>query len=133
MPQAGLGGSQHIKQCSQYAVVGDHLSGNVSTSEDVLNKLSEPVEKEVSSSGDSGEVEEHLNTTWKSIISKAADTPFTDPGMTKLVDLVTALQKRPDIQKDSKAFQLEDMTVWRDLPMFGRQMREAWNLGSSWF
>lgn len=131
MPQAGLSGSQHTKQCTQYAVLGDHLSGNVSTAEDVLSKLAEPVEKEVSSSGDSGEVEEHLNTTWNSVISKAAETSFTDPGMSKLVDLITALQKRPDVKKDGKAFQLEDMTVWRDLPMFGRQMRGAWNLGLS--
>lgn len=131
MPQAGLGASQHTKQSSQYAVLGDHLSGNVSTSENILDKLSEPVEKEVNSSADSGEVEEHLTTTWNSIISKAAETPFTDPSMPKLVDLVMALQNRPDLQRDSKAFQLEDMTIWRDLPMFGRQMRAAWNLGLS--
>lgn len=131
MPQAGLGASQHTKQSSQYAVLGEYQSGNVSTSASVLDKLSEPVEKEVSSSADAGEVEEHLTTTWNSIISKAAETSFTDPSMPKLVDLVMALQSRPDLQKDSKAFQLEDMTIWRDLPMFGRQMREAWNLGMS--
>lgn len=131
MPQAGLGASQHTKQSSQYTVLEDHLSGNVNTSEDVLNKFCEPVEKEVSSSGDAGEVEEHLNITWNAIISKAAETSFTDSSMSKLVELVTSLQARQDTQRDSKAFQLEDMTIWRDLPMFGRQMREAWNLGSS--
>lgn len=132
MPRAGLGASQHIKQSSQYAVLGDHLSGTAITSDNVISKLIEPVEKELSSSGDSEKVEEHLITLWQSIIARAAETPFTDPSMPKLVDLVMALQNKPDLQKDSKAFQLDDLTLWRDLPMFGREMREAWNLGSSW-
>lgn len=132
MPHPGFGASQHTQQSSQYAVLTDYLSGNASTSEEILENLIGPVEKEVSSSGDLGKVEERLTTTWRSIVAKAAETPFTDPSISKLVDLVVALQNRPDVQKDNKAFQVQEMTIWRDLPMFGWQMREAWNLGTSW-
>lgn len=131
MPQAGFEASQRTKQSSQYAVLKDHLLDNASTSENVLDKFSEPVERVISTSEDSGEVEEQLGTTWKSIISTAALTPFKDPGMPKLVDLILALQERTDVQKNNRVFQVEDMTIWQDLPMFGWQMREAWNLGAS--
>lgn len=129
MPQAGLGATQQLQQSKQYAALSDHLSSNPTALDKVIDHLSEPVESCVQSSANSDEVDEHLTTTWKAIIAKAAETSFKDASSSKLVDVVMQMQSRPDVKKDGSAFQVEKMTLWKDLPTFGWQMRDAWNLG----
>ncbi|SMR48742.1 unnamed protein product [Zymoseptoria tritici ST99CH_3D1] len=128
MPQAGLGATQQLQQSKQYAALSDHLSSNPTALDKVIDHLSEPVESCVQSSANSDEVDEHLTTTWKAIIAKAAETSFKDASSSKLVDVVMQMQSRPDVKKDGSAFQVEKMTLWKDLPTFGWQMRDAWNL-----
>jgi hypothetical protein len=129
MPQAGLAASQQLQQSKQYAALNDHLSANTTAAIKVLDHLSEPVESCVQTSADSDEIDDLLTTTWKSIIAKAAETSFKDDNHSKLVEVVVGLQSRSDVKKDGAAFQVENMTLWKDLPTFGWQMREAWNLG----
>jgi hypothetical protein len=129
MSQAGLGASKKVQQSKQYAALSDHLSVNATALDIVLDHLSEPVESCVQTSANSDELDEILTTTWQCLIAKAAETSFKDANASKLVDVVIGLENRPDVKKDGSSVRVENMTLWKDLPTFGWQMREAWNLG----
>jgi len=43
---------------------------------------------------------------------------------------MVSLTSRPTLSKGDSTCKIDDMTVWRDLPVFGWQLREAWNLGT---
>lgn len=128
MPQAGLEGSNTIKQCPQYAALSDYLS-NKCDLDGALDAFCAPAENEWMSSTNAEEVEEQLTLGWRSIISQAAQTSFKDAAQQNLADFVIRLQQRPTLQKDSKTCQVQGMTVWKDLPTFGWSIRDAWNLG----
>jgi hypothetical protein len=119
-----------IQESTQYSIVNDYVIGQVSSQDEALNKFCQHVETEAQSA-DEDDLEELLTVSWKAIISAAAGTPFTDAGMQKLVDFVLELGSRPDLEKDGKSCVVHDMTLWKDLPTFGWQMRDAWNFGRS--
>lgn len=100
------------------------------TATDITERFCEPVEHQYASTGKADELEEQLITGWQALIARAAETSFKDLSMPKLVDFVTALQQRPDLEKDGQKCNVQDMTIWKDLPLFGWQMRDAWNFGT---
>lgn len=126
MPQAGLSGSQTVQQSKQHEAVRNFVSGATGL-EAALEKFCGPAESEWKSSKDAEEVEEHLKISWQSIVAAAATTSFTEASQQKLVDFVMTLQERSDVEKDGQACQVQGMTMWKDLPTFGWQIRDAWN------
>lgn len=129
MPQVGLTGSQQMQQTAQYAALSDLLSKKKELG-DALDAFCKPAEDEYASTQDADEVEEHLNFSWKAIISQAAQLWFKDERQQKLVEFVRELQKRSTLQKNGQTCEVQGMTVWRDLPTFGWSLRDAWNLGT---
>lgn len=129
MPQAGLSASQQLKGSPQYSALSGVSSRTTAT--DITDRFCEPVEHKFASTQTSDELEEELITGWQAVIARAAETSFKDLSMPKLVEFVTALQQRPDLAKDGQKCMIQDMAVWNDLPLFGWQMRDAWNFGWS--
>jgi hypothetical protein len=119
-----------VQASTQYSVLNDYATGKISSQDEALDKFCQNVEAEAQSA-DEDDLEELLAVSWKAIISAAACTSFTDAGMQKLVDFVLELGSRPDLEKNGKSCVLHDMTLWKDLPTFGWQMRDAWNFGRS--
>lgn len=73
---------------------------------------------------DSNGAEDFLYTLWDVVVKSAAATPATDPRLQHLVDVMAALKKKETTEVeiwDSK------VTVWKDLPMLGPALRDAWN------
>jgi hypothetical protein len=117
-----------VQGSTQYSVVNDYAIGKISPQDEALDKFCQHVETQAQSA-DEDDLEELLTVSWKAIISAAAGTSFTDTGMQKLVEFVLELGSRPDLEKDGKSCVVHDMTLWKDLPTFGWQMRDAWNFG----
>lgn len=122
--------SKEVQTSPQYAAVNDYAIQTTTSLDETIDKFSGLVESKAAS-GDDEVLSEALNLSWKSITSLAADTAFTEPGMQRLVDFVLELQNRSDVEVDGKARVVEGMKLWSDLPLFGWQMRDAWNFGNA--
>lgn len=128
MPQAGLEGSNTVRQSQQYAALREHLLRQ-NNSKDALDKFCLPAEEAYLSRGDAKEVEDVLATSWRAIIAIAATTPLEETAQQSIVGFVLNLRSRPDLQKGGQICKVEGMMVWRELPTFGWAMRDAWNCG----
>lgn len=76
-------------------------------------------------------IESCLTRGWNSIIDLAADTHHESQG--SLVDTILAVQKQNIAeQEDASECTIwgEKKKVWKDMPLFGPTMREAWNKGT---
>lgn len=121
--------SSEVQGSSQYTALNEYISENTLELESALDKFSQAAEQQFQTTEDPSRVQEELEKSWRSVVSIAAETSFTDAGMQKLVDFVLELQSRPDLEKDGKTCKVQEMIVWKDLPTFGWQMRDAWNFG----
>lgn len=108
----------------------NYLNGTISY-EEALDTFCGPVEDKFMNTAKSEAVESLLIDTWKTVIAFAEATPHASENRQKLADFVIALQYRPTLMKGEHTCQLNGGKVWKDLPGFGMQMREAWNLGTA--
>lgn len=112
----------------QTEILKNYLNGSIS-SEKALDKFCEPVEDRFMNTAKSDSVESLLLDTWRTVIAFARATPHASENKQKLADFMIALQYRPTLMKGEHTCQLDGGKVWKDLPGFGMQMREAWNFG----
>ena len=81
------------------------------------------------SSQSASEVESQLWRVWKAVVATATQTPHDSPAQQKLADFVLELRNRPTLERQGKVCKVWEAVVWKDLPILGPQMREAWNDG----
>ncbi|KAI6897194.1 hypothetical protein D0869_13368 [Hortaea werneckii] len=127
--------TEKVRSQPQYQLLSNLANGNDggASHESTLDAFCEPVETRYKQTTNPSDVEELLWPTWQCLIACAAATPHesSSEGQQKLVDLVLGLQHRPVLEKDGEVCYVREGVVWRDLPVFGWQMREAWNAAAS--
>lgn len=121
--------SQQVLDSKAYAALSKWLSGHTKTMGEAVDAFCQPVEDKFFQTQKSSDAEGMLWTTWQGVIGQAAATPHTSPQRQKLVDFVVSLTSRPTLSKGDSTCQIDNMTVWKDLPVLGWELREAWNLG----
>jgi hypothetical protein len=126
---SALGISQKVMDSKEHAELTKWTSGEHHTIGDALDAFCEPVETKYFNTQSSSDVEGMLWTAWQAVVGKAAVTPYGSEQQHRLVDFVTNLAFRPTLSKDDQICKIDDMTVWRDLPVLGWEIREAWNFG----
>lgn len=119
---------EELPDALQETPIGKYLSGHQSF-EDALEAFCRPVEDKFMNTSKSESVEPLLREACDTIISIASATTHTSENRQKLADFVVALQYRPTLMKGDSICRVNDAKVWKELPVFGMQMREAWNLG----
>ncbi|KAI7292879.1 hypothetical protein KC315_g19411, partial [Hortaea werneckii] len=128
--------TEKVRSQPQYQLLSNLANGNDdggASHESTLDAFCEPVETRYKQTTNPSDVEELLWPTWQCLIACAAATPHErSEGQQKLVDLVLDLQHRPALEKkDGGVCYVQGGVVWGDLPVFGWQMREAWNAAAS--
>lgn len=121
--------STQVKESKQYQALERHLSDQAALDE-TLNAFCEDVESKAQQSEDLGDP---LWQAWRAVVTMASTISHASENRQKLVDFILALQERPPPSKDGKACVVQDAKVWAELPVFGMEMREAWNFGEGAF
>lgn len=122
--------SREVKQSPQYRVLEEYIANGLAL-DDALHAFCEKVETKYRDTQNSDYLEEPLWQAWRAVVAMAACEPHSSDSRQKLADFVLAVQKRSALIKDGEACMVQDARVWQDLPVFGMEMREAWNLGAS--
>lgn len=127
----GSNDSDHeVKTSQEYKALNTHLSNDSESLTTTLDSFCKPTEETFMNSQSASEVETQLWKIWKAVVSTATQTAHDSPGRQKLADFVLEVQKRPQLECQGKACQIwDEAVVWKDLPILGPQMREAWNDG----
>jgi uncharacterized protein (DUF1778 family) len=74
-----------------------------------------------------GSVEDEVYELWVLLVEKAQQSSASHA---TLVDILVHLSKLDDAKTEAgESIELHDMQLWRDLPMFGWQIRDSWNIG----
>lgn len=94
-----------------------------------MDAFCRPIEDKFMNTSRSEAVESLLLDAWSAVIAVASATAHSIESRQKLADFVIALEYRPTLMKGDQICVLHGAKVWKDLPIFGLQMREAWNLG----
>lgn len=116
-----------VKDSPEYNAVFKYLDGH--SEDEALDALCEPIEDAFMKTQNPEDVEGLLWRAWKSITAIAARTPHDSGDRQKLADLVARLQSRRALESQGTVCNVWDAEVWQDLPVFGAQMRQAWNGG----
>lgn len=126
-----LGPSEEIKASPEFQALHGYVSGHVSSLGSAQDKFCQSVEDKFMNTENPSDVEESLWRAWRAVTGVAAQTPFDSEQNHKLVTMVVNLQTRPKLEKNGNTCQISDAVVWKDLPLFGMQMRESWNFRMS--
>lgn len=97
--------------------------------EHALDAFCRSIENKFMITRKSESVESLLLEAWAAVIAVASSTAHTSEKRQKFADFMIALQFRPTLMRGDETCQLHGEKVWKGLPEFGMQMREAWNLG----
>lgn len=119
---------EDLPETTQNTNLTRYLNGHKSR-EQALDAFCEPTEDKFMNTSKSEAVETPLQEAWTAVITVASATAHTSANRQKLADFVVALQYRPTLTKGEHTCELHGGKVWKDMPDFGMQMREAWNLG----
>jgi len=127
----GSNDSDHeVKTSQEYKALNTHLSNDSESLTTTLDSFCKPTEETFMNSQSASEVETQLWKIWKAVVSTATQTAHDSPARQKLADFVLEVQKRPQLECQGKACKIwDEAVVWKDLPILGPQMREAWNDG----
>ncbi|RMY45886.1 hypothetical protein D0863_15951 [Hortaea werneckii] len=125
-----------LRENPQYQLLSAYAHDNgTANPESTLDAFCEPIENRYyEATTNPSDIEELLWPAWQCLIACAAATPHESAaGQQKLVELVLRVQRRPALEKKGggEVCSVQDGVVWRDLPIFGWQMREAWNAAAS--
>jgi hypothetical protein len=126
---AGIEPDHEIKHSDEYRALTTYLSAKPQPLSAALESFCKPTEDTFMSSQSASEVESQLWRVWKAVVATATQTPHDSPGQQKLADFVLELRNRPVLERQGTACKVWDAVVWKDLPILGPQMREAWNDG----
>lgn len=127
LPKSGLAASEEVQQTPQYAALEGLITGAAEANP--LLRFCDSVEQRLQSDNAS-DAEEELHKGWRSVIARAAATSHTEGGRSALAAFLVSLTRK---RADSDYGVVQDMKVWQDLPMFGWQVRDAWNFGMTSF
>ncbi|KAK5170339.1 uncharacterized protein LTR77_004926 [Saxophila tyrrhenica] len=130
-PTSGLNASEQVLQSEEYTAVINWLSGRTKSVGDALDIFCQPVENKFFQTENAQNVEPLLWRAWQAIVGEAATTPHTSQHKQKLVELMLNLAFRPTLSRGESICEVDGMKVWRDLPIFGWELREAWNFAAS--
>lgn len=125
----GLSPSEEVLDSPQYGVLTSYAASDDQTPGEAIEVFCQPIEGKYITTSNSSDIEELLWRAWRALIAVAAGTSHHCAGHRRLAKLVVDLQKRPNLEKDGQPCVVQSMTVWQDLPLFGWEMREAWNAG----
>ena len=103
---------------SAVSAINGLLQGSLSAKE----AASQVAEHCVVSSESDLDVNPH--TTWQFILDTAKEFPEKQD---RLVELLQAVKRLPDLETNGKPVIVHDMKVWSDLPYFGWTSRDNWN------
>ncbi|KAI7083711.1 Transaldolase [Hortaea werneckii] len=124
--------TEKLREEPQYHLLSQYAHENGTGSlESTLDAFCEPIENRYTETTSPSNVEGLLWSAWQCLIGCAAATPHESEGQRKLVDLVLRLQHRAALEKEGEVCYVQGGVAWRDLPIFGWQMREAWNAAAS--
>jgi len=124
----GLTSNTKDQDSPEYQALSSYLK-DAHQQDQALDAFCEPIEDHFTKAQPPEDVEPLLWRAWRSITTVAAGTPHDSDQRQRLADLVTNLQYRPTLESEGKTCSVWDAVVWKDLPIFGAQMREAWNSG----
>jgi len=99
-------------------------------SRSAASNFTEPTKEAFAAGASESAIEETLSRAWYSLIDIAADTCHQSQG--PLVDIVLAVQLENLAEQEGASECTvwgNKVKVWKDLPLFGPSMREAWNRG----
>jgi len=128
---ATLNASQEVQQSAQFRALDAYFTGKSAGIGEAVQEFCAPVEQHADGNADEEKLEEQLRISWQAVTTKAAATPFSDSGLQKLADFVVQVQARPGVQREGRTVKVHDAALWHELPVFGWQVREAWNADSS--
>jgi hypothetical protein len=119
-----------VTNSQEYKTLNTHLSDDSDSLATTLDSFCKPTEETFMKSQSASEVENQLWRVWKAIATIATQTAHDSPGRQKLADFVLEVQKRPQLECKGEVCKIwDEAVVWKDLPILGPQMREAWNDG----
>jgi hypothetical protein len=125
----GIESDHEVKHSHEYRALTTYLSNKPQPLNNALETFCRPTEDAFMSSQSASEVESQLWRVWKAVIATATQTPHDSPAQQKLADFVLELRNRPVLERQGQVCKVWEAVVWKDLPIFGPQMREAWNDG----
>lgn len=105
---------QSVTETSEYKALKSYLSEEKSLDDTV---------QEFTSTTSSESAEDKLLHSWDALTYLASRTDASSPSQQKLVDFLTNLQSQTSEIGDLEGKQVS----WKDLPLYGRQVREHWN------
>lgn len=120
---------QDLQNSQEYQALTAYLSPEPKPLDTSLDAFCKPAEDTFMNPQTASEVESQLWRAWKAVIAAATQTPHDSAGRQKLADFVLEVQNRPVLESGGNVCKIWDAAVWKDLPIFGPSMREAWNAG----
>ena len=121
-----------VENSQEYKTLNAYLSTGSQDLPKSLDSFCNPTKESSMNSQSASEVENQLWRVWKAVVATAAQTAHDSPGRQKLADFVLEVQKRPQLECQGKVCKIwDEVVVWKDLPILGPQMREAWNDGET--
>jgi hypothetical protein len=125
----GIEPDHEVKHSHEYRALTTYLSNKPQPRNDAQESFCKHTEEIFMSSQSASEVETQLWRVWKAVVATATQTPHDSPAQQKLADFVLELRNRPTLERQGKVCKVWEAVVWKDLPILGPQMREAWNDG----
>jgi len=125
----GIEPDHEVKHSHEYRALTTYLSNKPQPFSNAKESFCKPTEEIFMSSQSASEVESQLWRVWKAVVATATQTPHDSPAQQKLADFVLELRNRPVLERQGKVCKVWEAVVWKDLPILGPQMREAWNDG----
>jgi hypothetical protein len=89
--------------------------------------FTKPTKENLAAGASESDIETCLSRAWKSVIDVAADTQHES--QEPLLDIVRAVQQTDDADANTCTIWGEEVKLWRDMPLLGPTLREAWNRG----
>jgi hypothetical protein len=78
----------------------------------------------VAEKGSGDDLEGPLWNLWAGVNGAAKQLPAVHD---RLIDLLAAFRQLPDLKRDGQVVEVWDMVVWKDLPIWGADVRENYN------
>ncbi|KAM3481519.1 hypothetical protein MY8738_004458 [Beauveria namnaoensis] len=92
------------------------------SAQDTANKIDQLFQNTLAANSDGAE--DFLYTFWDVTLKAVATIPATDQRLHQLITVIQALQKKDTAQVEIWGAKT---SVWKDLPMLGPALRDAWN------
>ncbi|KAH8593783.1 hypothetical protein B0O99DRAFT_595895 [Bisporella sp. PMI_857] len=115
-------------QSEEYKALKEALASKTEPSA-AAHSLTKPTKQAFAQGGKDADLEEPLSQAWRSIIEVAAETPYQSQDA--LIKILKAVQQESLSEGDGSANKVEiwgeKVEVFKDLPLFGIAVRDAWN------